>query len=623
MSIRKSAFRTSKTMSIVICFTLLFGLLASALAPAAEAAKTVRLGIIKELSGTVSVKKSGAAKSFKAFKNMSLNQGDYITTGDKSKLVIQLASGDKSDDEITIGSNADLYISDLADKDGSKKSSVKMWAGSMAAKVRSISNADDEFEVETPTAVMAVRGTVLTTTVDPLTGNTSIMVAAGVVHARTTTPTSQGSGQNGQPSQNNGYNIYPTQEISFINDRNSGDIVSNRTIVDPAQFASQVDPSIIRALIQTYQEIEQENSQYIDNLKKLLVDNGMYTQDDEIFKEQDLNRFQENLANVISLIAKAARDSNKIQTNELQQLIDQANRNVEHKLNLDNPKPLQLTPDEEKKRKEKEDLLKKQQKQQEQEQDQAKKLKDKNKGLIDQIEKRKKEIEEAIKKAQQEAAKKAEEALLSKMTPAEREQYLKNKNNNNPSPQPPTTNPGSSGGTVNPNPNPDPGTPPVLPKAAIKLQTGSLIGMDVKFNNFTKGTVNSVTYDNSFYGIELHFIVDRGLDFNSEASFHFLNDKLNNEEVVQSVISYREDYIDENKKELTIVIMKYGDSANVELNDKLMTLVFYPNFGLLPEGGQSGLGIKLAEALVVNKNGVAIPVDVDQQQYYIQLPVLD
>lgn len=621
MSIRKNAFRTSRTMSIVICFTLLFGLLASALAPAAEAAKTVRLGIIKELSGTVSVKKSGAAKSFKAFKNMSLNQGDYITTGDKSKLVIQLASGDKSDDEITIGSNADLYISDLADKNGSKKSGVKMWAGSMAAKVRSISNADDEFEVETPTAVMAVRGTVLTTTVDPQTGNTSVMVAAGVVHATTKTSPTPNSGGNGQSTQAGSYNIYPTQEITFINDLDNGDIVSNQTVVDPSQFAAQVDPAVIRALIQTYQDIEQENDQYIEKMKKLLVENGVFTQDGEIFKEQDLNRFQENLANVISLIAKSARDSKKIQSNELQQLVDQANRNVEHKLNLDNPKPLQLTPDEEKMRKEKEDLLKKQQKQLEQENDRAKELKDRNKSLLEQLEKRKKEIEEANKKAQQEAAKKAEEALLSKMTPAEREQYLKNKSNNNPAPQPPVTNPGSSsGGTVNPNPNPDPGTPPVLPKAAIKLDNSSSDGLKVRFNNFTKGTVSGSTYDNSFYGIELHFIVNRGLDFNDVASFGSLDDKLKGE---ASVTTYREDYIDESKKELTIVIMKYGDSANVELNDKLMTLVFYPNFGLLSEGGPSGLGVQLAEALVVNKNGVAIPVDVDKQQYYIQPHGLD
>lgn len=86
---------------------------------------------------------------------MSLNQGDTVYTGANSSVTLNLSSGDA---DVTLGENAEINVSDLNSSDGNKKSKLKVWAGSLWVKVKSLAGSNDEFEVETPTAVMGVRG---------------------------------------------------------------------------------------------------------------------------------------------------------------------------------------------------------------------------------------------------------------------------------------------------------------------------------------------------------------------------------------------------------------------------------------------------------------------------------
>src|SRR5690606_15330587 len=64
-------------------------------------AATSRVAVIKELTGTVQVKKAGGSKQFKAFAKMSLNEGDVITSSANSTAVLQFSNGSSEDDKLT------------------------------------------------------------------------------------------------------------------------------------------------------------------------------------------------------------------------------------------------------------------------------------------------------------------------------------------------------------------------------------------------------------------------------------------------------------------------------------------------------------------------------------------
>src|SRR5690554_8134462 len=97
-----------RTLSLVLCLTLLFSMFSVLIANPAEANST-RAAVVQEVTGTVHVKKAGGSKSFRAYRNMSLNQGDHITTGADSSVVLKVLD---REDGIPIDQNSELYISD-------------------------------------------------------------------------------------------------------------------------------------------------------------------------------------------------------------------------------------------------------------------------------------------------------------------------------------------------------------------------------------------------------------------------------------------------------------------------------------------------------------------------------
>jgi hypothetical protein len=110
-------------VSVIICLSFLFSLI-SPLAIQPVEAKTSRAAVIQEVKGTVNVKKAGGSKSFRAYKNMALNQGDHISTEARSSVVLSVLD---HEDVITIDQNSDLYISELQEN-GGKKTKFSMWA---------------------------------------------------------------------------------------------------------------------------------------------------------------------------------------------------------------------------------------------------------------------------------------------------------------------------------------------------------------------------------------------------------------------------------------------------------------------------------------------------------------
>jgi len=151
---------------------------------------TVKLSSIK---GNVIVKTGGGLREFTAVDGMELVQGDWLRTGKTGTVKLSYEDGT----EATLGANSYLNIQQLttsdsigvsarrqaritAWKDG-HQSSVQLWSGSVWSKVKSLVNIDDKYEVETPTAVMGVRGTLYLVSVDQDTGSTQSHVIDGAV----------------------------------------------------------------------------------------------------------------------------------------------------------------------------------------------------------------------------------------------------------------------------------------------------------------------------------------------------------------------------------------------------------------------------------------------------------
>ena len=87
--------------------------------------------------GTVTVKKAGGAKEFKAFAKMSLNEGDVLKTGKDSSAVLQFAGGMSENDRMTLAANTTLTFSKLSNRSGTR-TKVKMWTGSAWVDVKSV-----------------------------------------------------------------------------------------------------------------------------------------------------------------------------------------------------------------------------------------------------------------------------------------------------------------------------------------------------------------------------------------------------------------------------------------------------------------------------------------------------
>ncbi|WP_239615282.1 FecR family protein [Cohnella mopanensis] len=382
-------------------------------------AATSRVAVVKELKGSVKVKKAGGSKEFTAFAKMSLNEGDVLSVGSGSSAVLQFANGTSEDDKMTVASNSTLTFSKLSSKQGTT-TKVSLFNGSAWVDVKSIENKDDEFSLETPTSIMGVRGTHLYVSVDPVTGATRLMVAAGVVTAQTT------DSSNPQTE-----NVYPTERALAIHDLLNGSLISIAQ-VDLELLIKQSDKSIIEAILKASGEIMKEN---IDK-------NGLYP---------DLSEhFENNLNNLIGAIVAAALEANKIDTKRVNEIIAEVMANTGMKIDL-SKKALELT-DEEKAKQENQKKLERealekaldQKKREEQLRDQQAEL---QKKLQEQREKQQKEKEKALEESRKKALEEYERQLSEKEKQIfEEENNKRNKELQDQLASPSATNSGSGGG---------------------------------------------------------------------------------------------------------------------------------------------------------------------------------
>ncbi|MDF2669017.1 MAG: hypothetical protein K0R67_1323, partial [Paenibacillus sp.] len=400
----------SKWLMKILSFTLVLGLISQGFAGAALAKET-RAAIVSSVEGTVMVTKAGGSNAYRAFEEMSLSQGDHIKTESGSSIVLLIVD---QEDEITIGPDSDLYISSLMQTDSSaKKSKLKMWAGSVWFKVKKLVSSEDEFEVDTPTAVMGVRGS--NGYIQSVNGQIYALMTSGILEAQ--------SGDSSSPTP-----IYPGQQITLMEDENTDEAVGP-TALDIALLIEVASPKVLEQMIKSIQAIQEENEQFIQDIKdgKKAVDPKS---DLNLTDLSVLDKVRENLDNLVGNIVKKAIEENKLDKNEVQKLIDQANANRpdDKKFDLDKVKPLDSTAgtDPLKEKAKKEALEKKQQEKIRKQEEAKKQLEEKQKqhaDLLKKIEDERKKKEEETKKLQDEQKKKLEELYKQQLDEAAKAKF--------------------------------------------------------------------------------------------------------------------------------------------------------------------------------------------------------
>jgi len=299
------------------------------LAQEASAASS-RVAVIQELKGTVKVKKSGGSKEFTAFAKMSLNEGDILDVGKGGSAVLQFANGSSEDDRMTVTENTTMTFSKLSEGK-STTTKVSVLNGSVWSTVKSIKNKDDRFTIETPTAIMGVRGTNLFVGVNPITGEGTFTIVSG-------------SGQiiPATPSKPAGTMIYPGQQLTIPNGNTQSDLQQDVHVIDLDELIRNASPELIREIIEAKEKIDRENDDFINKKKKELED-GKTDPALDLKDQADLARYQQNLEFLIGNLLKEALKDNKIGKDDLNRLIDEANKKLTKKIDLDKVVPPTLT----------------------------------------------------------------------------------------------------------------------------------------------------------------------------------------------------------------------------------------------------------------------------------------
>ncbi|AZN42221.1 FecR family protein [Paenibacillus albus] len=603
MSFRRSM--NSRSLLMLLCLLLIIGP-GSLLAVVGHAsAQVMRVAVVKELSGTVNVLKSGGAKPFKAFRNMSLNEGDQIATGKDGSVTLTLSSSAADKDEINISNGSQVTFSKMKDSGGTK-TKMSVWAGSLWVKVKSVSNASDQFEIETPTSIMGVRGTHFFVKVNPVTGETNVFLAAGVVESMTNNNRSA-AGSNSDLSKS--VFLYPSQQLG--ESRNEDGLETSISIVDISAFVKEASPDVIEAILRDAAAIAEEQRQMIEKASQSM--DSLANKDNFggiIQSPEDLQRIKDNLSNLISIIAKEAIASNKVN----QELIDQINKAAGNKLiDSKTPSELKLT-DSEKKAQEQAKKFEEAQKQLAEKK--AEELKKKQEALQEAIKKAqelKEKLDEANKKAQQLAQEKNNQTYYNQLTPEEQKRVDENRNTVG-LPSIPAT-----GGTST-------GSGTAATKSTVSLQTtasgpisSGFIDLGVVFKGFTgskkiMGYQIELEYDNQLAQFATGTFDSGEWLTNRRGAAGFIvepESSINPVAGANSVDDYRIIEGTEHRSTLLYTVVKFSGSS-VEINEET-TLVRLPFLlGINPElpleASTVPVTLKIKSITAVDENGNPVTV---------------
>jgi len=114
------------------------------------------LTILSITEGNVSVMKAGTGNWVEAQVGMSVEAGDSIRTGDNSRAEITFSEG--STIELQAGTEIEIASLDISTDTGSTSIILEQTIGNIIFRVTKVVDPASRYEVETPTGVVAVRG---------------------------------------------------------------------------------------------------------------------------------------------------------------------------------------------------------------------------------------------------------------------------------------------------------------------------------------------------------------------------------------------------------------------------------------------------------------------------------
>jgi hypothetical protein len=297
-----------------------------------------------------------------------------------------------------------LTFSKLSSRQGTR-TKVSMLKGSAWVDVKSVANKNDEFTLETPTAVMGVRGThFLARTENQAVSYLS--VAAGVVHTET---------KEAEPETQE---VYPTQTALVY--KHQDDVELHTAPMEPRVLFAGEDPAIAQAMLENAADIWQENRDKAESYERQGLPSSLGG------SQEDLERFRRNLEYLPGFIAGAALSEKLIDERQAQEAAETFKERTGSQMD---PivSQLDLTDSQTKEQqwlREKADIAR----QEEDKRRQAEEAeRQRNAGLLDELNKQREDREQANREALRKAKEQAEQAYVEQLSQTERERFQDDK----------------------------------------------------------------------------------------------------------------------------------------------------------------------------------------------------
>ncbi|MFD2445149.1 chitobiase/beta-hexosaminidase C-terminal domain-containing protein [Bacillus sp. CGMCC 1.16607] len=286
---------------IAACLLILF-----LVTPNVADAASSRVALINDVKGTVYIKMGGGKKEIKAAEGMSVAEGYTIRTEGKSSITIEYDDGTES----TLGANSKVLISDLDGKNG-KKTKLKVVTGKLWNSVKNILNINDKYDVETPTAVMGVRGTLFLVTADPVTGETKVSVLDGEVATEANT-----SGADAEEQL-----VTLNEELSVMT---SSELLSKKQDLDTIVFVKSTDSQILVKVITDVIEKSSSANQQATEIQESFKQSG---KKEDILKALKLSKTANSLSLLEEMLIKQIKEQGK--TQEINELLKESKKTLE------------------------------------------------------------------------------------------------------------------------------------------------------------------------------------------------------------------------------------------------------------------------------------------------------
>lgn len=549
---------------------------------------------LTSVKGEVSVTKAGGAQAIPAFDNMRLSQGDQIITGDNGSATIKVK---QPESERTLGHNSNATITKLSQSASGNTFSIKLWNGSMWSSVAALGGADQD-TIETPGSNLRVKGTQFYVGIQS-DGTLSVFVASGLVAASFNNDLSPAAP----------VLIAPTQQLNVNALSLPAQLQDAVSVVDVTKLANQADPVVLQAMMSSAAAITSENDELRLQLQRSLgeqvkpaLQRGGISSDISIKGQEDLDAYLMNINNLVSNIASEAVRLGKIQSNAMNEILNQVNReipNVDQKVRLN---PIQsINPlggvDPGVAQQKEQELLRLEAFRKEEEQKQLRlqsEIKAKLGETMQQLLNIQQELNAANQSILEQLQSEAEKMYISQLSPdqlasyQQNKQQLKNESSSSPSTQNANTNTNTTAPAI-----PDRSNSRVTPGITlVQDKTAQGFNLSIHFKRFTGS--------NAFYGTEFHFVSDNNLEVMNPDN-RFLNESYfastNSVDLVKSQMGTVGSSA-ATKKEIIYAATQFGNASNITISDGVLATI---PFSVTGDGT-----LKLAYVKIVDKTGKVV-----------------